>query len=70
MFDEPWKFFTYTDCYPMMPKIYDTIWHYDKQAHKLTLTLLPLNKMAAISQMIVSDAFSWMKNFVFWLELH
>ena len=26
----------------------------------------PLNKMAAISQTIFSDAFSWMKSFVFW----
>ena len=30
------------------------------------LTHLPLDKMAAISQMIFSDAFSWMENFVFW----
>ena len=29
------------------------------------LTLLPLDKMAAISQTIFSEAFSWMKNFVF-----
>ena len=26
--------------------------------------------MAAISQMIYSDAFSWMKSFVFWLKFH
>ena len=31
------------------------------------LTLLPLDKMAAISQMIFSDVFSWMKSLVFWL---
>ena len=34
------------------------------------LTHLPLNKMAAFSQMIFSDAFSWMKTFVFWLRFH
>ena len=34
------------------------------------LTHLPLNKMAAISQMIFSDTFSWMKRFVFWLKFH
>ena len=35
-----------------------------------SLTHLPVDKMAAISQMIVSDAFSWMKSFVFWLKFH
>ena len=30
------------------------------------LTHLPLDKMATISQTILSDAFSWMKSFVFW----
>ena len=34
------------------------------------LTHLPLEKIAAISQTIFSDAFSWMKNFVFWLKFH
>ena len=34
------------------------------------LTHLPLDKMTAISQTIFSDAFLWMKNFVFWLRLH
>ena len=33
-------------------------------------THLPLDKMAAISLMIFSDAFPWMKGFVFWLEFH
>ena len=31
---------------------------------------LSMDKMAAISQMIFSDAFSWMKNFVFWLKFY
>ena len=31
-----------------------------------TLTHLPLDKMASILQTIFSNAFSWMKNFVFW----
>ena len=29
----------------------------------------PLDKMAAITQKIFSDAFSWMKSFVFWLKI-
>ena len=36
----------------------------------LYLTHLFLDKMAAISQMIFSDAFSWMKRFVFWSNFH
>ena len=35
-----------------------------------TVTHLPLNKMAAISQTIFSYAFSWIKSFVFWLKCH
>ena len=34
------------------------------------LTDLPMDKMAAISQTIVSNAFSWMKNFLLWLKFH
>ena len=34
------------------------------------LTHLPLNKMAAISQTTFSNAFSWMKSFIFWFEFH
>ena len=34
------------------------------------LTHLPLDKMAATLQMIYSDAFLWMKSFVFWLKFH
>ena len=30
----------------------------------------PPGQMAAISQTIFSDAFSWMKNFVFWIKFH
>ena len=36
------------------------IWH---------LTHLPLDKMATISKTIFSDAFLWMKSFVFWLKM-
>ena len=36
----------------------------------LCITQLPLDKMAAILQTIFSDAFSWMKIFVFWLKFH
>ena len=35
-----------------------------------SLTHLPLDKMAAISQLIFYDAFSWLKTFKFWLEFH
>ena len=34
------------------------------------LTHLPLDKMAAISQTIFSDAFWWIKSFIFWLKFH
>ena len=34
----------------------------------LTFNSSPLNKMAAILQMIFLDAFSWLKSFVFWLK--
>ena len=34
------------------------------------LTHLPLDKMVAISQTTFSNAFSWMKSFVFWFEFH
>ena len=34
------------------------------------LTHLPLDKLDAISQTILSYAFSWMKSFVFWLKFH
>ena len=38
--------------------------------YKSPLTHLPLDKMAAISQTIFSNAFSWIKNLVFWLKFH
>ena len=34
----------------------------------IKLTHFPLDKMAAILQTVFADAFSWMKNFVFWLK--
>ena len=36
----------------------------------LLFTHLPLDKMAAVSQTIFSDAFSWMKSFEFWIKFH
>ena len=36
----------------------------------LTYEPTPLDKMAAISQAIISGAFSWMKMFAFWLKFH
>ena len=45
-----------------------------RQTHYYTkinnLTHLALDKLAAISQTIFSDAFPWMKKFVFWLKFH
>ena len=38
--------------------------------YSLVLTHPPLDKMAAILQTVFSDAFSWMKSFVFWLKFH
>ena len=38
-----------------------------KQGH---FNSYPLDKMAALLQTIFSDAFSWMKIYVFWLEFH
>ena len=38
--------------------------------HTWDLTHLPLDKMAAISQTLFSDAFSWMKSFVLWSKFH
>ena len=37
---------------------------------KLNLTHVLLNKMSAISQAVLSEAFSWMKIFVFWWKFH
>ena len=37
---------------------------------KLISTHLPLDKMVAISQLILSDAFSWKKSFLFRLKFH
>ena len=36
----------------------------------LHLSHLPLDKMAAVSQTIFWDAFSWMKSFALWLKFH
>ena len=36
----------------------------------MSLTNLPLDKLVAISQTAFSNAFSWMKSFVFWIDFH
>ena len=41
-----------------------------EQWESCCLTHLPLDEMAAISQTIFPDAFSWMKSFVFLLKFH
>ena len=45
-------------------------WKEGQRNWQTVSTHLPLDKMAASSQTIFSDAFSWMKNFVFWLKFH
>ena len=40
------------------------------ESQTMILTHLPLGKMAAISQTTLSNAFLWMKTFVFWFEFH
>ena len=50
----------------------DWSWIHDWSIYSLVsnvLTHLPLDKMATISQTIFSDAFSWMKMFVFWCKI-
>ena len=52
-----------------MTQFTESIWHHEVMCWvECVVTHLPLNKMAAISQMIFSDAFSWMKNFVFLIK--
>ena len=60
-----WKVLTVSSIY----SIYSFILPLPKYFHHLK-TPLPLTKMAAISQTISSDAFSWMKSFVFRLPFH
>ena len=43
------------------------LWHIQS---KISLTHLPVDKMAAISWTTFSNAFSWMKSFVFWIDFH
>ena len=47
-------------------------WHLKSPAVAWTVSLthLPLDKMATSSQTIFSDAFSWMKSFKLWLQFH
>ena len=51
--------------------VWETIFSFEYlEDAAVSLTHLPLDKMAAISQTISSDAFWWMKIFVFWLKFH
>ena len=57
-----------TACYlTVKGKTYRNMTH---NAWNKLVSLTPADKMAAVSQMIISDAFSWMNNFVFWLTFH
>ena len=38
--------------------------------NRIDVTHLPMDKMATISQEMVSGAFSWIKSFVFWSKFH
>ena len=57
---------------------FDVIWHPSNVTNRgrivklwaILLTHISLDKMAAISQRIYSNAFSWMKSFVFWFKCH
>ena len=46
------------------------VWRGAKLHNCPLLSHLLLDKMASVSQTIFSDAFSWMKIFVFWLKYH
>ena len=74
-----WKFFRNSDFSKLggqmniagSPRPSHNIWHWMRAKEiKTRLTHLPLDKMAAISQAIFSDAFSWMKIFIFWSKFH
>ena len=54
---------------PSLPSTTPTICEYGRHTTRIQLTHLLQDKMAAISQTIFSDAFSWMKRFVFWLQI-
>ena len=43
---------------------------HEQKIHVTLLTHLPRDKMAAISQTMFSDAFSWVKTFALWLIFH
>ena len=46
------------------------LWKKSCEYQNSQLTDHPLDKMDTISQMTFSNAFSWMKNFEFWLKFH
>ena len=50
-----------------IPWLHPQVWAYEVWV-LCQLYHLPLDKMATISEMIFSEAFSWMKSFVFWLK--
>ena len=63
-------FKTLWDCTMKHPVGYQNIPQHGKSAYPLyMLTHLPLDKTATFSQTIVSGAFSWMKNFIFWYNI-
>ena len=72
-FKWPPKFQQISHAEIIWPKTGNGIWglaEWWASAARDMLTHLPLDKMAAVSQTIFSDAFSWMKIFVFGLKFH
>ena len=63
----PMHLFMLSDIIPLGETKYST---FDIQFRRyVAFTHFLLHKMAAISQTILSDSFSWMESFVFWLKV-
>ena len=54
--------------YTEMVQVVEILPILDEDKAPFIFTDLPLDMMTAISQIIFSDAFAWMKRFVFWLK--
>ena len=57
------------------PSVSAKVWYYMYIRHRndtcaIHINSSPLDKMAAISQTVFSDAFSWMKSFIFWSNFY
>ena len=52
------------------PRLNACCYHCCARCWQIKNMLSPLSTMAAILKTIFSDAFSWLKSFLFWLEFH